>query len=258
LAETEKKYLLARNEAGFHEKAAHVFLETAAQSIKDRGRFVVALTGGSTPKKFYSLLSTDYYKSRIDWPHVYLFWGDERCVPPQDDQSNFKMAKETLISQVSIPENNVFRIKGEMTPPLAAAKDYEAQLHAFFKLDYAVPQFDLVLLGVGDDGHIASIFPRSEAMKEQSKWVVSNFVEKLSSNRITLTLPIINNARRILILFQGDRKGAIVKELFREDIPSNRYPVQYTNLAKGEVIWLLDPLAASKLPAEARYKLFHL
>ncbi len=248
--------ILARDAAGLAKHGAQLVLEAAAAAYRDHGKFVLCLTGGSTPKRLYELLSEPYYKERIDWGNTIVLFGDERCVPPTDDQSNYKMAKEAFLSKVPLPEKNIYRMAGEMTPATEGARAYEQSLKALFKGYF--PKIDLLLLGVGDDGHIASLFPNTDALKETEKWVVANRVEKLSSNRITLTLPVINNARRVLFLVSGDSKAGVIKEILREDMPKTRYPAQLVATYEGEVTWLLDKAAMSKCPDELRHKAFHL
>jgi 6-phosphogluconolactonase len=247
--------ILARDAAGLAKHAAQMVLEAASTAYRAHGRFVICLTGGTTPKKLYEILAEPYYKERLDWANTFVLFGDERCVPPTDDQSNFKMAHDALLGRVPIPERNVLRMPGEMTPPSEGAKSYEQALKALFKGYF--PKIDLLLLGVGDDGHIASLFPNTEALKETEKWVVANHVAKLSANRLTLTLPVINNAQRILFLVSGESKAAVMKEILRNDTP-HRYPAQLVGTYEGEVTWLMDKLAMSKCPDELRHKAFHL
>jgi 6-phosphogluconolactonase len=250
------KLFLARDEAALAKHAAQLVLEASAAAFRDHGRFYFCLTGGKTPRKLYETLADPYYRDRIEWTNTLLLWNDERCVPPADPESNFKMANDALLTKVPIPEKNVFRMPAEMTPPNAAAKAYEQTLKTIFKGYF--PKIDLMLLGVGDDGHIASLFPKTEALNETEHWVVMNHVEKLSSNRITLTLPVINNARRILFLVSGEAKAGIVKEILRTDLPTNRYPAQLVKTYEGEITWIFDKAAMSKCPDEIRYQAFHL
>lgn len=255
---TKKQLLLARDEAGFFKKAADLFLESIAFAIKERKQCTIALSGGSTPKKLFQLLTQPYYQTRIDWPKVFIFWGDERCVPPTHGDSNYRMAQETLLSKVNIPKKNIYRIAGEMASPQEGAKAYEQALHAFFKLDYAIPHFDLILLGLGNDGHTASLFPKTEALNEDKKWITANYVEKFSTHRITMTVPIINDARRVLFLVQGEKKAEILHEVLRDDRPIDRYPAQLVRPNDGDLIWLFDKPAASKLPKPLLHAAFHL
>lgn len=251
------KVLLAPDEAGFFKKAGQIFVETAAEAVRERGRFVAALSGGNTPKKLYELLAQPYFRDRIPWAETYLFWGDERCVPPHHPESNFGAVQKALLSRVPVPSSHVFRVPGEM-PPAEAARSYESNLKSFFKLEYTAPEFDLILLGVGEDGHTASLFPGTEAVKEKNRWVVSSRVPSAAMDRVTFTFPLINAARRILFLCSGVGKSTILKEVLRDDLPRNRFPAQMVSPDSGELVWLLDPAAAAKLPAGIRHNASHL
>lgn len=247
---------LARDEAGLAKQAAQLVLESAAAAIREREAFTFCLSGGKTPKKLYELLAEPYYRDRIDWTKTFLLWSDERCVPPTDPESNYKLVRDAFLTKVPVPEKNILRIPAEMTPPPAAAKAYEQTLKTLFKGYF--PKIDLVLLGLGEDGHIASLFPKTEALNEKERWVVANYVEKLSSNRITLSLPVINNARRVVFLVAGESKAGIVRELLRPDLPKNRYPAQLVSTYESEVIWVFDKAAMSKCPDDIRHLAFHL
>lgn len=245
------KILVAKDESTAIKKAAQFFLETALSSVKERGQFTVALSGGTTPLKFYSLLADDFYRSKVPWQKTYVFWGDERCVPSDHPDSNYRLAKETLLGKVPLPESHIFRMAGEMTPPLEAARSYENNLRSHFKVSLSLPKFDLIHLGVGEDGHTASLFPRTEALKEKNHWVVANYVEKYSSNRLTFTFPLINNARKILILCKGSSKAKIVRDMLRTDFTPHGLPLQQVELKDGEVLWIMDSSAASLMTSEA-------
>ena len=249
---------IAADQPTYLKKAAQLILESAIKSVQERGRFAIALSGGSTPKKLLFLLAEDYYRSRIPWANTHVFWGDERCVPPDHADSNYKMAREALLSKVSLPPSHVHRIPSEMESPRDAAKAYEQELKLFFKFDRPFPKFDFMMLGVGEDGHTASLFPGTVALVEQEKWVVANFVEKLSAYRITMTFPVINHSRRIVVLCEGESKAGIVKEIFRDDLPPLRHPIQRVQPLQGELIWLLDAASASKLPANHRDRALHI
>jgi len=242
------KLFLASDESTFFKKAAQSLLESAAAAVEERSQFTLVLSGGSTPLKLFSLLADPYYRNRISWQKTYVFWGDERCVPPTHLDSNYRAANEALLAKSGIPDSHVFRIPGEMESPQEAARSYQDALRTFFNLDKSLPQFDFIFLGVGEDGHTASLFPGTPALKEHTKWVTAQRVEKLNADRITLTLPLINNARRIVFLCRGASKAEILKEIFREDRPQDRFPAQLVNPVKGELIWLVDKAAASKLP----------
>src|SRR5271170_6604754 len=195
----------------FH-AAAEEFIRAGRAAIGAQGRFTVALSGGSTPKALYSLLATNY--ANFAWNRVFLFFGDERHVPPTDPESNYRMVKESLLSKIAIPADNVFRVSAENPDAGAAAADYEAQLRRFFELKPGeFPRFDLILLGIGPDGHTASLFPETAALQEKSRLVVANWVEKLKTSRITVTLPVLNAARSVAFLVSGTDKAAVLHEV---------------------------------------------
>ena len=208
-------------------------------------RLSVALAGGNTPRQVYELLATERFKNRVEWSQVHLFFGDERCVPPEHPDSNYAMAYEALISRVPIPAKNVHRIPGESNPN-EGALEYENELRAFFA-GLAWPRFDLVLLGMGEDGHTASLFPDSAALKEMSRWVVATRNEQSRQERITLTVPVFNHARRIMVLVTGKKKAQRLKEVLRPEPGSEQLPVQAITPIKGMLEWLVDADAASLL-----------
>jgi 6-phosphogluconolactonase len=223
--------------------AADEFVSAAEESVRAKGSFTVALSGGSTPKGLYSLLAGD---ARTSWNIVHFFWGDERHVPPGDADSNFRMARETLLARV--PAGQVFRIKGETPDASAAAAEYESELRAFFKLaDGEFPQFDLVLLGMGPDGHTASLFPGTKALHEERRLVVSNWVGKFFSERITLTPPVLNNAARVMFLVQGEDKAPALKAVLEGPFEPEQLPAQLIRPRQGRLLWLVDATAAHLL-----------
>lgn len=226
--------------------AAQEFQTAAEQAIAQRGRFSVALSGGNTPRSVYSLLAQQY-KTSLPWDKTHIFFGDERCVPPDHPDSNYRMANEALLSHVAIPPENVHRICAELAPE-AAAKDYENQLRSFFQLNNNTwPRFDLIMLGLGQDGHTASLFPGSSALKESSRLVAPTWVEKKKIFRITLTYPVVNNAAEVEFLVSGSGKAQILKDVFN---PSGAaaFPAQLIKPINGRLLWLLDHAAASLLP----------
>lgn len=225
--------------------AALRFVELAERAIDARGRFSVALSGGSTPKRAYQLLASDEFKERVDWAKVHVFFGDERCVPPSHADSNYRMADEALLSHVSIPARNVHRIMGE-GDAAANARLYEDELQTFF-VGMPWPRFDLVLLGMGDDGHTASLFPETTALKEQRAWTTSVWVEKLNAYRITLSVPAINHAAHIVFLVTGASKAERVAEVIQAERAPEPLPSQLIHPANGRLEWLLDQAAAAKL-----------
>lgn len=225
--------------------AADRFVAIAASSVSERGLFTVALAGGATPRLMYQLLATDEYKNRIDWPKVHIFFGDERCVEPTDPESNYRMADEAMLSRLPIPSYNVHRISGE-GDAVADASLYDDDLRTFFDPE-PFPQFDLVLLGMGPDGHTASLFPGTDALNEQKVWVVANWVEKLSTYRITLTPPAINHARNIVFLVTGESKAERLPEVLGPVRDPQRLPSQLIQPIGGSLLWLVDKEAAQQL-----------
>lgn len=207
----------------------------------ESGRCTFVLSGGSTPRNLYLILGSEKFREHVNWNDVYIFWGDERCVPPDNDESNYKMAFDTLLSHIDIPEKNIFRIKTEL-PHAEAAKEYENTLKKFFP-QKDLPEFDIVLLGLGEDGHTASLFPGSPAMNENGKWVTDNFVKIQDKWRITMALDVINNAKNIAFLVSGMNKSVPVKEVIKNKNPN--MPASFINPATGNLTWFLDREAAS-------------
>jgi 6-phosphogluconolactonase len=212
--------------------AAERFVTLAKEAVAAQGQFVVALAGGSTPQATYALLATEEWATRVDWSRVHVLWGDERCVPPGHAESNYRMAREALLDQVPIPADHVHRIRGEL-PPHQAATAYEAELRAVLG---AGGRFDLILLGMGADGHTASLFPNTTAVEEREQTVVAVYVERLQAWRVTLTLPAINDARHALFLVSGSTKAdALSRVRAGEPLPAALvHPIQ------GHLIWLVD------------------
>lgn len=225
--------------------AADHWVEIAAKAINQHERFSVALSGGSTPRTLYQLLASDAYKSRIDWEKVHIFWGDERCVPPDDAESCYRMAKETLLDYVPIPPSQIYRISGEIQPEEAAA-EYEKNLRHFFSGDW--PRFDLILLGMGDDGHTASLFPDTAALDETTKWVTANYAPTVAQHwRVTLTIPTINNAANIDFLVSGTAKAERLKQVLKNPPTDHELPSQLIDPFNGALTWFVDRTAASSL-----------
>jgi len=223
---------------------ADEFVRLGRELIANRGRFVVALSGGSTPRALYALLAKDY--ADFSWTRTFLFFGDERHVPPDHPDSNYGMVKEALLSKVPIPANNVFRVQAENPDAAAAAADYEARIRHFFHLSSnEVPTFDFILLGLGSDGHTASLFPDSEGLKEQSRLVIANWVEKFKTHRISFTFPVLNHATDAMYLVSGSDKADIVRDILQghHEPP---YPAQLVQ-PEGRLLWMLDEAAACKL-----------
>ena len=225
------------------EAAAHLFVEEAQKAIEEAGRFAVALAGGSTPRDTYEVLATERGEPEdLEWSRIHVFFGDERAVPPDHKDSNYRMANEALLSRV--PVGGVYRMRGELPPPEAATL-YERELETFFG---GPPRFDLVLLGIGEDGHTASLFPRTPALDVCDRFVVENPVEKLGTTRITLTIPAINAALRVVCLVAGEGKAKALKEILEGDADPHDYPAKLIRPANGPQ-WLVDRSAASLLIA---------
>ncbi len=237
------------NAADLFHAAAEEFVGAARTAIGAQGRFTVALAGGSTPKALYSLLAASY--ADFAWNRVFLFFGDERHVPPTDPQSNYGMANEALLSKIAIPAENIFRVLAENPDAAAAALDYETRVRKFFGLRTMdrpgeFPRFDLILLGMGPDGHTASLFPDSKALDEQSRLVVSNWVEKFKTDRITFTFPVLNNAHEVMFMTSGADKADMLHQVL-EGNNTPPFPCQRVQPSDGKLLWMIDEPAAAKL-----------
>ncbi|MES2521351.1 MAG: 6-phosphogluconolactonase [Gemmatimonadota bacterium] len=237
--------------------AAERIVQAATDCIRERGRFTLALSGGATPNGVYTLLATKPFRSRVVWPQVHVFWGDERCVPPDDPRSNYRAAYELLLSHVPIPAANIHRMQGEIDPSMAAMQ-YESLLRSHFGTPSGAPRyasganFDLMLLGVGADGHTASIFPEGTALQEQQRWALAEYAASAGTWRITVTLPVINAAARVLMLVAGGEKRAIMERVLSphaSQVLQNdaSLPAERVQPAEGELTWLLDSAAMPAL-----------
>jgi 6-phosphogluconolactonase len=220
--------------------AARKFAEAAEAAVSQRGRFAVALAGGSTPEATYEVLARDY-ADRAFWADTHVFFGDERTVPPDDEDSNYRMAREALLDHVQVA--GVYRMKGELSPEMAAA-EYERDIQSFFGAD--TPVFDLIQLGIGEDGHTASLFPNTPALDERDRWTAANPVEKLDTNRLTLTVPVLNAAQAVQFLVAGEGKAEAVAEVLEGGASPRDYPSKLVQPEDGPV-WMLDRAAASGL-----------
>ena len=230
--------------------AAGLFLEVGKQAIAERNRFLVALSGGSTPKALYSILANDKYAQQLDWSKVHFLFGDERSVPPTHADSNFAMANAILFSPLHIPSAQIHRMRGE-DPPETAAAQYETTLrHLTAAVPGQWPRLDLVLLGMGDDGHTASLFPDTASLTEQTRWVVPSTSPQGTRARVTLTLGVINHASVVLFLVAGRNKAAVVRRVL-EQRPGDPgpYPAALIRPETGRLLWYLDRAAASELTA---------
>jgi len=230
--------------------SARLFASHVEQAVATRGIARIAISGGSTPKGMFDLLAdpTKPFAETIAWNKVQLFWVDERCVPPDHPDSNYRMTKEVLLSKVGIPEANIFRMEGELDPEEAASR-YESTLRNTMKLEGAEsPHFDLVLLGMGDDGHTASLFPHTQAINEIGRLVVANHVPQKDTWRISLTWPVINQAAEVVFEIVGPGKADILAEVLTGPREPERLPSQLIRPSNGKLLFLLDEAAAAKLP----------
>lgn len=235
--------------------AADFIADSAGQAIAARGRFTLALSGGHTPRPVYARLATPGYLDRIDWTRVQVFFGDERCVPPDDTRSNYHMVKTTLFNKIPLPEENIHHIRGEETPE-QAARDYARILRHTFGVDNATggppfEGFDLILLGMGEDGHTASIFPGLVAVTESVAWVLAQYVEVMAMWRLTLTPVVINAARRVAFLVSGDKKAETLRQVLEGPYQPVVLPAQAIKPTRGELHWLVDGPAAARLRRES-------
>ncbi|MEO6588910.1 MAG: 6-phosphogluconolactonase [Pyrinomonadaceae bacterium] len=231
-----------------NEFAAEKFIEIGSDAIKKRKQFTVALAGGSTPKSLYQLLALENYRNKLDWSSVFFFFSDERNVPPDNVESNFRMADENLFQLLKIHEENIYRWHTDFGDEKAIAEDYETKIMDFFDLsENQFPNFDLILLGIGDDGHTASLFPDTKALKETEKIVVENYVEKLKTWRYTFSFPSINNAENIIFLVKGKGKSETLKQVLEGEFQPEKFPSQKVSPNNGKLFWLLESDAAGLL-----------
>lgn len=221
--------------------AREELIQTARAAIAERARFSVALSGGSTPRRLYASL----VDAKLPWGMVHVFFGDERHVSPDHPDSNFRMARESLLSKIAIPRANVHRIQAEIGDAENAAREYEAELRRSFELRPGeLPRLDLVLLGLGADGHTASLFPGTSALKEETHLVAATWVEKLAAQRITLTISVINNAARVIFLVCGEDKARVLRSVLSNDSAGSGSPARRIRPTDGELVWLVDRAAA--------------
>ena len=234
--------------ADLSEAAAAEFIALAVEAVRSKGRFCVALCGGSTPRGLYTLLANQAQHS-LPWEKIYFFWGDERHVPPDHPESNYRIAFEAMLSKVPIPAENIFRIHAEEKDADAAARAYEQTLTVFFHLKPGeFPRFDLMLLGMGPDGHTTSLFPGTRALHEKNQLVVANWVDKLNAHRITMSLPVLNNSVYVLFLVSGGDKANVLREVFENQ--TEELPASLVRPMNGRLVWLVDREAAGALPKQ--------
>jgi 6-phosphogluconolactonase len=232
---------------------AETLLEAAQGAVAARGSARIAVSGGHTPKRTFEILADpgERYFQLMPWAKLDLFWVDERCVPPDNEESNYRMTRLALLEKVPLPASQVFRIEGELDPEEAAAR-YESAIRDRFRLEGAeLPTFDLIALGMGDDGHTASLFPHTEGLHELTRIVIANHVPQKDTWRVTLTSPVINQGRRVVFLIGGSDKADVLSNVLSETYDPETWPSQLVRPKSGELLLLLDPAAAAKLPAPA-------
>ncbi len=233
--------------AALAEEAAERFAGAATDALRQAGRFRVALSGGATPRGLYARLAAEPFRSRVDWERVHVFWGDERCVPPDHPDSNYRLAQELLLSRVPVPPDNVHRMRGEAPDPDLAAAEYAGELQTAFGLRRGErPRFDLILLGLGTDGHTASLFPHSPALREVIRLAVGVYVDAVRGYRLTLTLPVLNAAAAVLFLVSGGEKAERLRMVLTGK-PSHEAPASLVRPERGSLHWIVDKAAATAL-----------
>ena len=250
-ASTNRKLLIFETTEELFESAAGSIARLAHEAVEARGKFLFVLAGGETPKPLYRLLAGERYRAEIPWQQTHIFWGDERAVPPDDPQSNYGMAAEHLLQDLPLPTANIHRIKGEMGAA-SAARDYARELQSLSDKGLAWPRFDLVLLGLGSDGHTASLFPGSThpSRSAQATLAVTGSYNQRPTSRITLTPPVFNSSRQIFFLVAGEKKASVLASVFDEKQSAVRYPSRRIKPARGIVTWYIDRAAASNLHSQ--------
>ncbi len=238
------KVIVTPDVASLDEACAEMIVQSASEAIAARGRFTIALSGGSTPKPLYALLASEPWIKRIDWARTHVFWGDERWVKSTDKQSNYRMANEALLQKVPVPAANVHRIDTDHGEPDEAADAYEDEIRSFFG---PKPQFDFNLLGIGTNGHTASLFPGRPTLQERERLVVADNIPEVHMWRVTFTVPLINDSRTILFLVAGAEKAQVLADVLHGPQEPERLPSQLIRANHGSLLWLLDEAAAANL-----------
>jgi 6-phosphogluconolactonase len=244
-------YRISPTPAEVAKAAAQLFTDAVINAASARGVARVAISGGTTPKAMFTLLAAEPFASQVPWDKLDLFWVDERCVPPNHADSNYRMTREALLSKVPLPADRIHRMEGELDPEVAAAR-YESTIRNAFRLEGAeTTTFDLILLGMGDDGHTASLFPHTEGLNDLTHIVIANHVPQKDTWRITLTSPVINQGREVAFLIEGAAKAQVLHDVFLGPFQPDTYPSQIIRPASGRLTLLLDSAAAAKLPEPA-------
>ncbi|MDP9148029.1 MAG: 6-phosphogluconolactonase [Acidobacteriota bacterium] len=252
-ASARREVLILEDAAAIAAHAAETFVQAARDAVNRNGSFSVALSGGSTPKILYSLLANDPLRAKVPWDKLQLFFGDERHVGPDDSQSNYKLASDVMISKAPIKPGQVERMKGEYSDTEQAALEYEGILRKKFRLKSAeLPRFDLVLAGMGDEGHTLSLFPGTKALHAQGRMVVRNWVGKFFTERITFTASLANNAAMILFMVTGKEKALALKGVLEGPYEPEQLPAQFLQPTDGQLLWLVDKAAGNMLSTGIR------
>ncbi len=243
--------LVSRDTENAYVLAAQLFVRLAEEAIAARDVFTVALSGGSTPKKLYELLASQEWRSKIPWNKVEFFWGDERYVPPTDEASNFNMTQKAMLSKVPVPAERIHRVMTETASAEAAADIYEDDIYRVVAGgSHSMPEFDLIWLGLGTNGHMASLFPHQAALHEASRLVVAEYIEEVKMVRVTMTVPLINAAKNVVFVTLGADKASVLKKVITGKYDPETLPAQLVHPNPGKLTWILDPAASAKLPSE--------
>ena len=249
MADRKPEIRIADDAAALAAAAAAEFVTAAGEAVAARGCFTVALSGGSTPRRLYERLASARSSGpAVPWPQTHIFWGDERLVPPGHLDSNYRMAREVLLDRIALPADQIHPIPSDAGDATEAASKYEAELRAFFSSTTGeAPRFDLILLGLGNDGHTASLFPGSDAVGEKTRWVIGHRVEGIPHDRVTLTFPVLNNAARVVFLVSGSDKAGALQSVLEGDDPIDRVPARGVRPTRDGLLWLVDRDAARQL-----------
>lgn len=247
---TNVSVVVSRDAESAYSLAAQEIVDLAQQAARANGKFTIALSGGSTPKKLYELLTSAEWQSKMPWAQTEFFWGDERYVPSTDESSNYRMTNQAMLSRVPVPAEHVHRVPTEKEAQQAASL-YEKEVRQVVTSGAdGLPEFDLVLLGLGTNGHMASLFPYQPALHEKTKIVIAEHIEEVKMTRLTFSAPLINAAKQIVFVALGKDKATVVKDVVTGVFDPERLPAQLVRPTRGHLTWILDPGSAEKLPAE--------